>query len=273
MKNIKLALIYILTLNSSLSFSQKKLTFSDAINMADKQRMLIQKMAKDKMFIEVNKKRDKSEKELKNSILEFELAVEVLKDFAPNDLVKYKIDIQELTFKTYKMFLLKTKKESLDEVIHMNTLFLEICNDVFNSFLEYSEIKSKNKSNEHRDKNIIKLSNSSGNIRYLTQRLTLYHAINYYKIKTIYPDEINNIINKLEKSLNYLTISEFNTLEIDDSLSKVFYYWNHLKSEMIKSGKEKSGISKINPEKLFELTSTILQKTNPITKMYADLKE
>ncbi|MGY5352437.1 hypothetical protein ACXGQW_07725 [Wenyingzhuangia sp. IMCC45533] len=273
MKYLKYLLpLFLSLLISSVSTAQsKKFNYLDAINIADKQRTLIQQMAKDKLFIEVNKKSNESEKDMKNAITEFELAIEILKDFAPNDNVKYKIEIEELTFKTYKMFLLETTKKSMNEVISMNTLFLKICDEVFENFLKHSGENQKNKKDSSSFKNINKLANASGTVRYLTQRLSFYYAINYYEIKTIYPDEINTIIKRVDNALNFMTISEFNTLDIDDSLSKVLYYWSSLKVKMANSGFDKNGLSKIDPEKLYDLSDVVLMKANPITKMYLEI--
>ncbi len=243
-----------------------KLSYTDAISIADKQRMLIQQMAKNKLFIEVNSRVNESEKDLKNNILEFELALEVLKDFAPNDDAKLKLEVQELIFKSYKKLLLETTKKSMNEVISMNTLFLRTSNTIFEDFI--INFKSEFKINNKLTKNLLK---ASGTLKYMAQRISLYHTIHHFKIKTIYPEEINAMIKKTDNALNYLTISEFNTLDIDDALSKVLYYWTDLKLKMNKSGKSKSGISKINPELLYDLSNIVSNKSLSITDMYIKL--
>ncbi|MDB4297771.1 type IV pili methyl-accepting chemotaxis transducer N-terminal domain-containing protein, partial [Flavobacteriaceae bacterium] len=106
----------------------QKMQLAGAINIAGKQRMLGQRMAKDKLYLEANKLTDKSEKELEKAIEAFELGIKILKDFAPTDLVKHKVNIQEYAFKQYKKTILDDSKESMDEIIKTNTLFLAICN-------------------------------------------------------------------------------------------------------------------------------------------------
>lgn len=247
-------------------FSQKKIQFSKVINIAAKQRMLSQRMIKDKVFIQNNVKNEESKIELKNSILQFELGIDILRDFAQNETIKYKVDVLALTFKNFKRLLNNKNKKSLNELIEYNTLFLKICDDVFQAFIQEGTPKGK----EQLFENINRVIHISGSIRYLTQRLTMYHAISYFEIKTIYPDEFYNIIIQIEKALNILTISEFNTLEIDDSLSKSLYYWNNLKLELHKKGKTPAGMSKIKPGKLFELANIVLDKVDPIVGKYTE---
>lgn len=273
MKNIKFLVILIVFINNISVFSQKNLKLSDVLDIADKQRSLAQKMAKNQVFILFDKKTSVHSKELKNSVIEFELAIEVLRSFAPNDSIKHKINIQELAFKRYKRLILESSKQSINEVISMNTLFLQICTDVFDSFLSYSISKYKEKHNHRVIENIYKSIVASGNIRYLIQRLSLYHAVNSFKLRTIYPDEIDKILLKTERSINSLTISEFNTLEIDDTISKVLYYWEDLNKELKTYEKDKAGISKIPPKNLYKLSNTVLNKSKSLTKMYAQMYE
>lgn len=267
----KFTLIFIAFICATQVFSQKKLSFSDAINVADKQRTLIQRIAKNKLFIEVNAKIKGLENQITNDIREFELGIDILRNFAPTDVIKYKIDIQELTFKNYKRQVLLTTKTSMNEVISTNTLFLKICDDVFEGFSSYLKEDPKNNKKQYTLESIIQATNASGTFRYHTQRLALYHSIHFYDLKTIYPDEINSIVSKMEKSLNFLTVSEFNTLEIDDAISKVLYYWSDLKKKLYSN--DEKGLSKIDPEELYKLTDRILEKSDIITRLYAELGE
>lgn len=262
---------YILIFLSSLTiFSQKKqIHFSEVINIAAKQRMLGQKMIKDKLFITYNKNGDIAEIELKNTIAEFSIALEILKDFSQNETIKYKVDVLELTFKNVKKLLKSRSKKSIIELVEMNTLFLKMCDSVFQSFLKTSIPNGKN----HLFKDVNKAIHISGSLRYLTQRLALYQAIHAFKIRTVYPDEFYDLIIKIEKGLNTLTISEFNTLAIDDTLSRVLYYWNKLKLELHKKGKTATGMSKIKPVRLFTLSNSLLDKIDPVVKMYTEYAE
>ncbi len=274
MKN-KLLLILIITTNLNI-FSQKTHYLSQAVNLAGKQRMLGQRMAKDKLYIEASKKGKDAEKELEAAINAFEYGIKYLRTFAPTKTIKYKIDVQEFTFNTYKKLIEGTTKKSMNEVVACNTLFLAICDDVVTSLIDYSKTKSNLSTDKNKNyvlQNIAKATGASGKLRYLTQRLTLYYALNSFDVKKVTPKEINTIVQTMEKNLNYLTVLEFNTLEIDDSLSEVLYYWNKLKSMLYKNGKVIMNSKKITTEELFDLCNTVLAKANATTKMYADLNK
>lgn len=268
-------LLLIACFSTLFMFSQKKTYLSQAVNLAGKQRMLGQRMAKNKLYIEAAKKTKKPEKELEAAISAFQYGLKYLKEFAPTKEIKYKIAVQEFTFNTYKEIITGTTNKSMEEMIAHNTLFLAICDDVVTSLINYSKIKAKNNKNKTQKyviENIAKATGASGKLRYLTQRLTLYYAMNAFDLKKITPKQIDTIVRTMESNLNYLTVLEFNTLEIDDSLSQVLYFWNQLKSILYKNGKVNMKAD-ISPKDLYELCNTILSKANTTTKMYADLNK
>lgn len=269
-----LLLIFVLTV-SFASHSQKKIHLAEAVNIAGKQRMLCQRMAKAKIYLKANKKSKLADRELEKSMIDFQKGIKILKQFAPDDKIKYKIDMQEFTFNTFKKQLTQKNKKSLQEVIATNTLFLQQCDDVVTSIIDYSKTQSNNsdKNKKYVLENIAKATGASGKLRYLTQRLTLYYAINAYKFDSVTTTQIDEIVKTMERNLNYLTVLEFNTLEIDDSLSEVLYYWNELKKSLYKNGKVDLNSNKVHPEELFDLCNTILTKANTTTKMYADLNK
>jgi len=259
-KNI-LLLILVFFISIFYNYSQKKTTINQAINIADKQKMLIQKLASDKVFFEKNKRTNASQKAIANAILEFELGNEILKDLSQSKEISYKIAVQELTFRNYKNLLEDNSKEALEEMLFMNDLFVKMCEDTFNQIINH-EIKNTD---------LNKTIRVAGSIRYLIQRLCLYQTIHVYKVRTIYPDEISEIITSVNKRLNYLTVSEFNTVDIDDEISKVLFYWNDVKSKLKKSKKNKVGMSMLDPEKLWKSTLIISDKMNNVPKMYIKL--
>jgi len=261
---------------TTFSFTQKKVHLGQAVNIAGKQRMLGQRMAKDKLFIEVNKKTKFAKKEQAAAMAAFESGINVLKTFAPTREIMHKVEIQEFAYKRYKDLILNSSRKSLEEVIDCNTVFLSICDDVVTSIIEYSRTKSNigvSKNQKYILENIAKATGASGKLRYLTQRLTLYFSLDAYQVREIRAKEIDRIVRAMEKNLNYLTVLEFNTLEIDDSLSEVLYEWAKLKTSLYKNGTIDLKSGNIDPEEFFELCNTILEKANATTQMYADLNE
>jgi len=275
-KNRILTLVIFSLLSISV-FSQRRTYLSQAVNLAGKQRMLGQRMAKDKMYAKAGVKEDFAKKEMRKAIEAFKYGLGYLKEFAPTQEIKHKIDIQEFAFKYYLSMIESNSRSSIQDVINSNTLFLAVCDDVVTSLIKYAKIKNiaiDDKNQSYVIENIAKATGASGKLRYLTQRLTLYYALNRFKIKTVTPKDIDTIVKTMEKNLNYLTVLEFNTLQIDDSLSEVLYYWNELKSKIYtKEGIVDMNSKRINTVELLEICNNVLNKANTTTKMYADLNK
>ena len=275
LKNIiTILLISILSLNS---FAQQKIYLSKAVNIAGKQRMLGQRMAKNKVFLSNGQKTNYAKGELEKTISQFEEGIQLLKDFAPSPEIKHKVAIQEYAFKNYKKDIVDKSSKSLTSVIETNTLFLKICDDVVTELIKYSRNAPKDNLSKHENyvlEKIAEATGASGKLRYLTQRLTLYFALHEFKQKNVTPVELGEIVETMDMNLNYLNILEFNTLDIDDALSQVQYYWNQLKEKLYThNGKINMNPKRINAVLMYDLCNTILEKANTATGMYADLNK
>ena len=276
MKNYYLLLITILLFTNNALDAQTKTYLSNAVNIAGKQRMLGQRMAKDRVFMAANKNKIAASKELENTIINFEKSLKILEDFAPNETIKHKVTVQSYVFNKYKKAVNSRSLASLNDVIETNTMFLTVCDDVVNELINYSKTLKSEGGNSHQKYVIDKIAEAtgaSGKLRYLTQRLTLYYSLNEFGFKKITPLEIEDISKKIDLNLGYLSVLEFNTLEIDDSLSEVQYYWNQLKGFIYKDGKIDLTSKKINAVAMYNLCNTILGKANATTKLYTDLNK
>ncbi|MDB4297734.1 hypothetical protein N9901_03160, partial [Flavobacteriaceae bacterium] len=98
-------------------------------------------------------------------------------------------------------------------------------------------------------------------------------AMDDFEVKTVSPVAVQTIIETMDSNLNYLTALSFNTLEIDDALSEVHYYWSQLKNSLYFNGNVSLIKTEMDGEKLFDLCNTVLGKANTATKMYADLNK
>jgi len=273
MKHIYFLTILFFSIASSV-VSQEKTYLSNAINVAGKQRMLGQRMAKNKVYITANRRAKLAEQELNKTVAGFQKGLSILKKFAPTPAVKHKVDIQEYFFKTYRKAILSNSRNSLNEVVQTNTLFLAVCDDVVTELINYSKtLPSQDKNQEYVITKIAEATGASGKLRYLTQRLTLYYAMHKLDVKNVTPAEVNEIVQTMDKNLNYLTVLEFNTIDIDDALGKVHYYWNQLKDNLYKNGTVDLNTQNLNADSMYDLCNTILDEANKATKMYADLNK
>lgn len=277
MKSLHIITLALVVLTANSISAQSKTYLSKAVNIAGKQRMLGQRMAKNKTFIKAHKKKGIASFELEQTILDFEKGLEILEEFAPTPIIKHKIAIQTYIYKQYKKDVLNKSSNSLQEVLENNTLFLNVCDDVVTALIDYSKtIPQSNISDKKKHQNyvidkIAEATGASGKLRYLTQRLTLYFAINEFGYQTVSTNELSEIIEDLDENLKYLTVLEFNTIEIDDSLSLLHFYWDQLKFNLYKDGALTMTPEKIDASLLYDLCNNILEKANTTTKMYANL--
>ncbi|MDO3693805.1 type IV pili methyl-accepting chemotaxis transducer N-terminal domain-containing protein [Wenyingzhuangia sp. chi5] len=272
MKNLFLITIVLLSFHKS--FSQAKISISDAINIAGRQRMLGQRMAKDKVYLAADVNSTEAKKELEYTISIFQNGLKILKDFAPTDLIKSRVEEEEKTFNVYKTYILDDSKKAMQIVVNTNTIFLKICDNLVIEILEYAKqqpLNNINIPNKNLELKIPEATNIAGELRYLTQRLTLYYAINNYHIKNISPSEIDKIIKTLDKNINYLTALDINTLKIEEEINDIRIDWMKLKKGIYKDEKIDFEAKKINPIKLYKVCNRILYKANVTAKMYTEL--
>ncbi len=284
MKNIYYLLVLTIFATNLQGFSQRQkdlkskepISLVDAIEIAFRQKTLCQRMAKDKLYIEARKNKTKATKELERTIRAFYQGLEDLKTFTPTESIKLKIAVQEYTFENYKRTILKKSKKSMDRIITTNTLFLDICDDLVKELLNYSKRLNPRmtKSERYTRLQIDNTSKTSGTIAYSTQRLALYYAMKSFDVHQVPSKDVLRIVSTITNNLKRLSVSEFNTLEIDDSMSELIFYWSTLRKQITNRGKKlKPTPEDFSEFELFEATNTILDKANELTRLYAELNE
>ena len=268
---IQLILFFLITVTSH---SQRQTSLTQALKLAGKQRMLAQRMAKDKVYIRGGINENIAKEELQTSITEFDYGIQYLRDFAPSDDIKHKVDVMEYSFRLYKEVIEANTKESFQDIFKDNTLFLSICTDLVESLINYSKVKNltiTSKNQNYISDQKIKATSASAQLTYLTQRFALYYGFNHFGIKNIPPKNIENIANIIEKKLDYLSTQELNTLEIDDSLSRILHYWNVLKTRLYQNAKIQLNSKKITSKELFDICNDIMLRAKKTTELYSQL--
>lgn len=252
--------------------AQVKVSVQEAVNVAARQKMLGQRMAKDKVYLTAHKNIKDATRELKYTIYAFRNDLKILKDFAPTKEIKQKVEAEEHAFEFYQKQILDDSKKSLQAVIKTNTMFLNICNDLVDEIIEYAKTTESTDFVEA-PKEITNVSLAASELRYLTQRLNLYYALNEFNIQNVSPSEIENIVQTLDKNINYLTVSDANTLKIDEEINEIRLDWTKLKKEIYTDDHVDLEHKKINSKKLNKICNSILYKANVTEKMYSELNK
>ncbi|MES2575160.1 MAG: type IV pili methyl-accepting chemotaxis transducer N-terminal domain-containing protein [Bacteroidota bacterium] len=263
-------ILLLLTLFSVTSLFAQTLTLGQAINMAGKQRMLSQRMAKDKIYKTMNQLTKEVDKELNSSILLFEQNLKLLFGYAPTKEIKYKLEIVELMWADYKKNLLERSRVSTSNIFNNNTSILTSCDNVVKELIAYSESLPKETSPKIYDTSILSTTiANSGKLRYLTQRLTLYYASTYYKVNKDGTAEIKEAIDMFEKTLTSVNISVVNNSDTEEKISEIYRIWGNLKSSMYKNDGIAIDRDSTDAVIIYQKANDILNNADQLTNLYA----
>jgi hypothetical protein len=225
------------------------------IDIAGKQRMLSQRIAKDYLYVHKNIAMSKTEKELKHSLASFfkshKLLTEVIKDEEINNL----LDFVELSSNDFNRTI--NQPFSLDNA--------QLILDLSESMLEGSQyvVDSLKSSIKIEESQIIEIV---GKQRMLAQRIAKYYIAYQTGIKdanTVRSMKLT--VSEFDKNLNNLLSNEENTPLIQKKINEVNKLWKIVHKFYINI--EKGGLPLI----VFNTTDKITKKMNEITQLYLDI--
>jgi len=263
-------ILLLLTLFSINSLFAQTLTLGQAINMAGKQRMLSQRMAKDKIYKTMNQLTAEVDKELTSSITLFDQNLKLLFNYAPTKEIKYKLEIVDLMWADYKKNLLDKSKVSTSNIFNKNTSMLTSCDNVVKELIAYSESLPKAASTKVYDTTVLSVTiANSGKLRYLTQRLTLYYSSTYYKVNKDGTEEIKEAIDMFEKTLALVNSTVVNNSDTEEKISEIYRIWQNLKSNMYKNDVIAIDRDSMNPVEVYKKANEILNNADQLTNLYS----
>lgn len=263
-------ILLLFTIFSTTSLFAQTLTLGQAINMAGKQRMLSQRMAKDKIYKTMNQLTKEVDKELISSITLFDQNLKLLFDYAPTKEIKYKLEIVDLMWAEYKKNLLERNRTATSYIFDRNTSMLTSCDNVVKELIAYSESLPKETSSKVYDTTILSTTiSNSGKLRYLTQRLTLYYASTYYKVNKDGTEEIKEAVDMFEKTLASVNISVVNNSDTEEKISEIYRVWQNLKSSMYKNDEIAINRDSTDAVVIYQKANDILNNADQLTNLYS----
>lgn len=249
-------------LSSPQTLSPENATIPVAVNLAGKQKMLLQRMTKAYMYLYANVQMDAARSEMNSSVVLFEENFKVIKD----DINDKRIDvalarINSLWPKYKSTITAKASAENAKELLKGNSELLESCQDLV-AVLETIASENGKKTGD-----LAKIISRAGNQRMLCQRIALYYCayaqgLDDYNSYSV----LQNSIRIFESDLKTLYTYPGNTLEVDDALSKVV----PLRDEIVKM-KDNIEFGEFNLNKMYTTTSLLTREMDIITSIYAGL--
>jgi len=224
----------------------------ELITLADKQRMLSQRIAKDYLYVGKGIAFSKANKQLKKSLDSF------LENYKKMLLTTNDPDIKNL---------LEFVKLSLDDLRTITTEKFSVDNaqlilDLTESMFEgsrYIYFSLRTSTNLKESENIFKASQQL----ILSQRIAKYYIAYQLGIKDV--NSVNSMkktVNRFSKNLDFLLKTTTNTPQINKKLNEVDKLWKIV--HKFYNNIEKGGLPLI----VFNTTDSITRKMDEITKMY-----
>lgn len=241
-----------------------EITYSHAINISGKQRMLSQRMTKI-YLLRLSGKTEKLNKQYQESLIEFNENFALLEKNAANSStqVKNAVAAEKKQWETFLQTFMFQKKLSMQQVVTTATTLLKICNDLV---LEI-EKEAKNKSAES---NSLKVEtvNKSGKQRMLSQRFAmLYMACNLESSNassSTFCQKTKDIFNKIINNRDDLANNKLTNTEISAHLNDVLLMLNSLDKQALSD-------NDIDVNKISEFSNKLTATYNTITGKYAKL--
>jgi len=261
MKNVSIYMV-VLSILSGLVYAEKASPKSDVvsdtvklIDIAGKQRMLSQRIAKNYLYAGNKVATAKASKQLKMSVEELHKAHKLLVESINNSDIKNLLAFVEMSTEDFDTT--SNEKFTLDNaqlIIDLSESMLEGSQYVVDSLKETVKIDEA------------KVVGLSGKQRMLAQRIAKYYIAYQSGIKdknTV--DQMNNAVKLFAKTHTSLMKNSANTPEINRKLNEIDRLWKIVYKFYLNI--EKGGLPLI----VFNTTDTITKKMNDITALYVEL--
>jgi len=252
-KKITLVSISLIVL-SNLSFAKDNIdiTTSKMMDIAGKQRMLSQRIAKDYLYIGKNIATSKAEHQLKASLNEFLKIHNELSTLITDPEIKNLLDFVALSSNELKET--ANKDFTLDNaqlILDLTESMLEGNQYIVNSLKKIHKVKESN------------LLEKAAKQRMLSQRIAKYYIAYQSGIK----DEntvksMKNTVKQFSENLDLLLKNKNNTVEINKKLNKINKLWKIVYK--FYNNIEKGGLPLI----VFNTTDNITKRMDEVTKLY-----
>jgi hypothetical protein len=225
------------------------------INIAGKQRMLSQRIAKSYLYAGEHVAVAKAKKELSSSLQEMDKTHKILLDSINDEEIRNLLSFVELSMEDFKA----TAKEkfNLDNaqlIIDLSESMLEGSQYVVDSLKTKAKVRSS------------KIIEEAGKQRMLAQRIAKYYIAYQAGIKdknTV--DQMKTAVSNFERAHKDLMSNPNNTPEINRKLHEIDRLWKIVYKFYLNI--EKGGLPLI----VFNSTDNITAKMNKITQMYVEL--
>jgi len=224
-------------------------------NIAGRQRMLSQRIAKDYLYIGKDIVASKAKKELEKSIKEFENGQKQLEEMINDPEIKNLLNFVNLSFNELK--------DTIKKPFNLNNAQLVL--DLTESMLEGTQYIVDNIKKKAKIKESVIIA-KAGRQRMLSQRIAKYYIAYQAGIKdknTV--EQMNRAVKEFEKTQKELMKNPDNTASINKRLNEIEKLWKIVYKFYLNI--EKGGL----PFIVYKTTDDITDKMDSVLDMYTDI--
>jgi len=243
------------------------ITFTKAVNISGKQRMLSQKMSKAYLLIAKGINDESIKKELNSSKFIFEKQLQILTKNATSAATKLSLKKVKKLWEDFRIVITsQPNNQNSLRIIKSNTGLLKACNDVVISI--ENSFNYNNKFFQNKNKELVSTVNISGKQRMLSQRLCLYYTATtmFQGDSSEHKKILNSVYSEFDNAIGELLISSYNSTEIEEELGAIMSYWE--KFQMNKKGLSNQEFSL---QEMFTTTNKLTKSFNKITGLYESI--
>ncbi|MBQ4821080.1 type IV pili methyl-accepting chemotaxis transducer N-terminal domain-containing protein [Aquimarina sp. MMG016] len=272
LKFLSILTVFILISITNLSGQSQNygaISYSKAINVSGKQRMLSQKMSKAFLLISNRINNSEIQKELNSSKFVFKKQLEILSKNATSTTIKLSIkNVQKLWIQFKSIISSTPNLENSYRIMKLNTKLLAACDDLVTSIEQSSNYNNRFFKNENQD--LISTINVSGKQRMLAQRMCLYYIANtlFQNENSEYGKILSIVYDEFDTAIGNLLISSYNTTDIEEELGNIMSIW-----EKFQSDRRGFMNGKFPLEEVFKITNTLTKSFNKITGIYEGISK
>ncbi len=266
-------LILIQTSLTAQNNSFGKISYNKATNISGKQRMLSQKIAKVRLLKLAGASGSELNKEYNSSLQLFQRNLSILEANSKQSSAKVKslLKKESTLFNKFKAILINKSLQNINPIIESSNTLLKTCHALVLAIEEDSKYNKEYLNESKIEQNKVTTINKSGKQRMLSQRLCLYYTACrlYRKEKLNYKNicnQVENIFNEMNDTLNLLLISDLNTSEIEENIGKILSLFSH-----IENNKRDFINNKLPLIEIMNTTNQITNTYNVITGQYTSL--
>jgi len=235
---------------SSLLLAQPSIDNGKIVDLAGKQRMLSQKMAKDYFYIGKKINRSKAKKDLEKSLILFKETQENLNKSIKDDEIRNLISFVNMSLSEFES--ISKEGYSLDN----GTIILDLSESLLEGSDYVVKALTKGKASNH-------IINIAGKQRMLSQRIAKYYIAYQAGIKDDNAlSQMKDSVKEFNSILKELMSNKTNTPEINKNLAEVNTMWKIVEKFYLNI--EKGGLPKI----VYSTTSDITIQMNKIVGLY-----